>query len=206
MEWLLRKNGIDVPSDFSTSFMQFKANGNSGKKYLLDVLKLNNAVAERINSEWIKNIENDNLLVFDCLYSDAISTLDRIRDKGDIISFLTARNNEKGLLEELSRLGLKEYSIDTVVIVPGASKAEAIKAFLCMKNPDDCIERGEGVENSVKTVVVGDTEADYSAAVEADIGCYILNRGFRSKDYWNNLNVTSHENLLELLDLNDSDS
>ena len=46
--------------------------------------------------------------------------------------------------------------------------------------------------------MIGDTEIDYKAAIETGCNYYLLNRGFRNEDYWNELGIRSYKDLSEL--------
>lgn len=172
----LRKHGIRVGADFAYSYMKFKADGHNGKRYLTDVLNIEESVANDIQNEWILHIEDEVWLQFDELYDDVVSTLRKI--SGDIL-FLTIRNNKDSLIQELMRLGLSGYKV--IVLPHHEKKSEVLKQFT-----EDCI-------------MVGDTEIDYYAAMEAGCNFYILSRGFRSNKYWEKQSVISHENLSQLL-------
>lgn len=178
MQKLLREHSIEVDQDFKSDFMRYKRNGNSGLKYLTAVMGLNKGLALMIQDEWIHQIEDDSWLDKDKLYDDAIQTLNGLN--GDII-FLTIRDNRKGLCDELARLGIDKYKL--IVLNNGESKAKELKKI-------------EG-----KCIVVGDTEVDYNAAIEANCNVYILNRGFRSKAFWEKAGIESYKNLLQVFQL-----
>lgn len=172
MRKILSDKGISVASGFDESYMKYKADGNNGKKYLTDVLGINEADAALIQREWVKQIEDESYLLYDKLYDDSISTLNLINDS---IVFLTIRSNESGIRNEIKRLGIDKYPL--IVLSHGMDKADAIKDI------------------NDKVTVIGDTELDYKAAIDTGSDYYILNRGFRSKQYWDQRGVISHSDL-----------
>lgn len=176
MERILKDHGIEVPSDFAKSYMGYKADGNSGKSYLKNILGLTPETADTIQNEWISHIEDEEYLLTDELYPDALKTLSQIKD--DVL-FLTIRENGSGLKNELNRLCIDNYEL-RILQHHGDSKADVLKSL-----SEECI-------------MIGDTEIDYEAALE--IGCryYILNRGFRSAEFWDKRKVESYSDLSEL--------
>ena len=172
MKKLLNNFGVTVPNSFSTDYLSYKSDGHNGKQYLIQVMGINENIADRIHKQWVEHIEDDEWLELDCLYDDAISTLNKIETE---ILLLTIRNNRDGVLRETARLGLNRYNLK--IIVHGENKADVLKRL------------------SDKCVMVGDTEVDYSAAIEASTEYYILNRGFRSRKYWQKKSVQSYDDL-----------
>lgn len=173
---LLHQYGFDTGEEFADEFMRYKRRGNSGYRYLTDVLKISQQCAEEISSEWVKHIEDEKWLIFDTLYDDTIPTLKKIEGR---ILFLTIRNNKESLMSELKARGIAIYPIK--VLSTGQDKAEILKMI------------------SDEKIMVGDTEIDYRAAVESDCPYYMLNRGFRSKEYWDKQGVASFDGLRYLL-------
>lgn len=176
MKRLLVKEGIEIVSNFSKEFLGFKSDGHTGIEYLTNVLGLPKNKAKSIQDEWVDHIEDDSLLELDILYQDALPVLSKINEE---ILFLTVRENKEGLETELGRLGLSKYN--TEIIRHGESKATVLKRL------DECI-------------MIGDTEIDYQASIDKGCKSFILNRGFRSKKYWDSKNVLSHSSLLKLIE------
>lgn len=172
MKKILKKHNIKLLNNFAQSYMEYKADGSSGLTYLNEVMGLSHKVAKEIQSEWTEQIENDEWLKYDTLYDDAIPTIRRL--KGDI-RFLTIRENVQGLKNELNRFALSNF--ETIILSHKERKSNALK-----KMDKECI-------------MIGDTEIDLYAA--NDLGCayYILNRGFRSKRYWDAHGVKSYADL-----------
>lgn len=176
MKKILISQNFMVDITFSDGYLKYKQDGFSGESYLINKMNIDLTLAKEIQSEWVQHIEDEALLQTDCLYDDALITLNKI--KGDIL-LCTIRSNKKGLLRELKCLGLDMYPLKVISIAE--KKSEIIK-----KINDECI-------------MIGDTEIDYQAAIEAGCSYYILNRGFRSKKYWDSRNVPSYSDLSELV-------
>ena len=50
-----------------------------------------------------------------------------------------------------------------------------------------------------KIIIIGDTEVEYETALKNNIGYYILNRGFRSKEFLKQkLEIHTYKNLKEV--------
>ena len=180
-----------IPPNFASSFMEYKRDGHNGRAYLTDVLGLNGQLADSISSEWKKNIEDESLLVFDTLYEETISILLSIHETSIRVVYLTVRNNRKCLNEELVRLRIRGYADEVIVLSQGTGKTDEL---IRIRNISDDV------------IVVGDTETDYDAAMAASVRCYILNRGFRSKAYWDRRGVNSDKNLSEIIEKIKKDS
>ncbi len=171
-------------------FMEYKADGHSGKKYLLDLLGLPEDTASQIMESWRQQIEEEQWLEFDTLYQDAPEFLNQLRQKHIMICYLTARQNKKGLLQELERLRIADYADEIQAVSPsgaGEEKKRAVERLLK--------KTGEKV-NSV--CIVGDTENEYHLAEELSLPCCLLNRGFRSKRFWEERGVKSIASLCEI--------
>ncbi len=172
MKLLLEQKEIPVPECFENDYMAYKSAGHSGLMYLKKCLHLDNSTAEALQTEWIRQIEEDPWLDMDTLYNDVKETLARIKDR---ILFLTIRNNADGLYRELKRLGIAQY--ETHVLKHGEKKADILRNL-----EDTCM-------------MIGDTEDDYNAAEETGCRYYMLNRGFRSADYWKQRGIKSYPDL-----------
>ena len=184
MAELLKKKNIVVSESFADDFLRYKADGKSGLNYLVNVIGLTKKESEEINQLWISNIEKDYWLNSDVLFYDAIETCEKCIENGIEIVFVTCRHNQSGTLHQLNALGLTKYAKEIFIIDPlKQDKNTTVKKITATTKID---------------LIVGDTEVDYKAALSIDCLYYILNRGFRSKKYWDKMNVLSYENLSEL--------
>ena len=173
MEKLLRQYCPDKAESFAAAeYMQYKADGHSGKQYLTEILHLDEAKAGEIQKEWQEHIEDEEYLALDRLYDDTIPFLEEQKEKGDTIIYLTARQNRQGLYASLDRLDIRQYASRVIVVDPRNAKAEKIAAA------QELLQAGEDL------ILVGDTENEYAVAQELQLPVYLLNRGFRSKNYW----------------------
>ena len=186
MESLLRENRIELPQSFCKDFLHCKAEGYSGKYYLEYRLGLNDIITNKIINKWTDNIEKDRWLLRDRLYDDALEICESVFRRGNIIYYLSSRQNKAGVINEIKRLKLDSYSVKNIIINPrGKVKKEDILIDI-KKTQSDCL-------------MVGDTEVDYQAAMIAKTHYFILNRGFRNKNYWDKKGVKSFESLCALI-------
>ena len=169
-------------------YMTYKAEGNSGLKYLTEVMGIDMSDAREIQQEWKARIEFSGYLLADELYPDAVSFLNTVFEKGGVI-FLTARKNRTGLDGELKRLGILPYADYTIVADPDDAMSQKEKAVQVIREayPD------------AKLTVIGDTENEYELARKFGLESRIVNCGFRSKDYWEKRGVKTYSSLGEVL-------
>lgn len=186
MSELLQLKGITIPYAFEQDFMSFKADGNSGLRYLTEKLKIDFDTAQNVNNLWIDNIENEKWLIYDELFDDSILTCDYFSNKNDRIIYLSSRHSKENTYTEVARLGIDRYA-DDIIIVNGTNPKDDKCNFL------------KGLNTQSDIIMIGDTEVDYNAAQEACVSYYILNRGFRSRSYWERHNVESYSNFQSLL-------
>jgi len=182
MEKLLQKYCPDKAESFDAAeYMQYKADGHSGKQYLTEILHLDVTKAGEIQKEWQVHIEDEEYLALDRLYDDTIPFLEEQKEKGDTIIYLTARQNRQGLYASLDRLDIRQYASRVIVVDPRNAKAEKIAAA------QELLQAGEDL------ILVGDTENEYAVAQELQMPVYLLNRGFRSRKYWENHGVKENK-------------
>ncbi|WP_243546896.1 HAD family hydrolase [Pseudodesulfovibrio tunisiensis] len=98
---------------------------------------------------------------------------------------VTARTNTKGVLTQIEQLGINEYFSEILITKPGLTAAEnkltALQAF------------------PVKGII-GDTEVDFQAAKGMSLPFFALDRGFRSKSFWEKHSIyRTYSNLLDIL-------
>lgn len=161
------------------SYLAYKRDGYSTKKYLIQICKMPELMAEKCAELWRERIEWWSYLKCDAVYSDSRETLKNLSKEFDLY-LLSARKNEEFLYQQLREVELVTFFQKIYCVSPagaGERKGEVARA----------------VENV--TCVVGDTEVDHAAAVHAGCAFYALNRGFRSKKFWDALNVRSYPNL-----------
>lgn len=183
LRFALNNFSIKTIHFFDEEFLKYKANGFSTKAFCLNVLQLPERVAVAVSEFWIDNIEQENFLILDKLYSDSKNFLNALSNVA-ILYLVTARNNKTGFVGEINRLNIASFFQKMQVVAPFNASHEKRDFFL---------------ENHID-LVVGDSEVDLYAAEGANIASCILNRGFRSKRFWDSHNVHSFNNLSEILE------
>ena len=172
----------------SEEYMNYKAEGNSGLKYLTDVMGIDMSDAREIQQEWKERIEFSGYLLADELYPDAVSFLNTVFEKGGVI-FLTARKNRLGLDGELKRLAILPYADYTIVADPDDAMVQKERAVRVIR---------EAYPNAELTVI-GDTENEYELAEKLGLEGRILNCGFRSAAYWEKRGIKTYSSLNHVL-------
>jgi len=173
-------------TDFNADeYLAYKSDGHSGKEYLKEIMGLTPSSADDIQRAWTEQIEFSAYLNKDRLYEDTIFFLNNIYESAGVV-FLTARRNVDGLKGELRRLCLDAYADYTIVADPFDAVAQKEKAYIALKKmyPD------------ASFTIVGDTENEYEMALKNKIECRLLNRGFRSRKFWNDRKVRSYDDLI----------
>ncbi|MGN0346119.1 MAG: HAD family hydrolase [Lachnospiraceae bacterium] len=186
-------------------FMAYKADGKSGKSYLTEKLCLSLSEAECIMTLWGEKIESEEMLALDRLYPDAIPSLERIVNSGNIVIFLTARQREDLVQKQLQDLQIFSYATEIFVVNPknaAEEKCRVVKELLQRTGTKSALtgqtepEGNTALEKNV--IVVGDTENEWTLANELHLPCYLLSRGFRSKTFWDKKGCIAMEDLCRL--------
>lgn len=167
-------------------YAEYKRAGKSTKEFCMKVLGTNQDMADKISRDWMRQIETDRLLSCDRLYPDTLEFLNYVNGACETLCLLTARKRKRALYHELENLGIRKYFQEIYVVDPVFVKEEKKEVLkrLALNGPG---------------FYVGDTEADYKAASEADFPVWILNRGFRSRDYLKRMQIPSVKDLGVLL-------
>ena len=197
MEMLLKEYVPDVlerKTFLPAAFMQYKADGNSGKKYLLECMGIEEKKADCIMAAWQQQIEEEQWQRLDRLYPDTKKFLERIRQEGADIYYLTARRKKTELFEELERLEIAEYPKEVKVVQPFHAFEEKKNFVRALMASVDAVKE--------QFFVIGDTENEYQLAKELLLPYGILNRGFRSKRFWDQKEIVSYGSLEEICSLN----
>lgn len=181
---ILIKYGKTIPANFEDDYINSKCSGLSTKHYLIKKLGLDEELSQRITVEWVEKIEKEEYLMLDELYDDSIPTLESLFKKNKIY-FLSSRSQPSLLKQELIHLDIMKYADKLLISRPADGASGKAKYIKKLKDENADIE----------ILVIGDTEIDYKAAVSANVKYYILNRGFRNCDYWNNCNVKNYDSL-----------
>jgi len=163
-------------------YLAFKAEGYSTLVYLKQVLGLNDEISRKVARDWVENIEKEEYLKKDTLYHDAVPTLDECIAQGFQLYLVSARRFESNLIQQIEHMGIDSYFCEICCVSPDKAAAEKAKQ----------------IKRIGADLIIGDTEADWKAAIEVNIPYYILNRGFRNQYFWYNKNVQSYDSLLYL--------
>lgn len=185
---LLVKNNIQIPINIEKDYIEFKRQGNSTKDYLRKI-GISTEIANLISKKWVENIENVEFTDMDVLYKDSVHFLEMLHSKYNKIYFLSNRKNKNVLLQTLNRFNISKFASNTVVTTPQSGHKEKTLFLKILKE-----------QSNEDIVMIGDTEVDYNAACEVDSSYYLLNRGFRSKEFWNIKNVKSYDSLDSILE------
>jgi len=162
-------------------YMSYKRTGRSTKDYLVSKgLDIN--ITSEICKKWVKNIENIKLLKLDKLYKDSKEFLEKYYRKYNLI-LITGRLNRKNTKEQINSLDISKFFKKIEIVKPTKDVSEK-KIKLTQKYK--CF------------AIIGDTETEKKVSDSLKIKFYPINRGFRSKKYWSNLNVFSYSSLKKI--------
>lgn len=175
MDTVLKEFGISLDTD---DLLSFKSEGLNNIDWLLSK-GINKEVAARIQSRWIELVENAEYLAKDVLIDGVKDRLFSLSKRNELF-LITARSNEKNANEQIERLGLTQYFTQIKIVRPGSESTRTKSSFL--------------IDNRID-MMVGDTETDYHAAINAHCEYYLLNSGFRSEVFWKSLGVNSYQDL-----------
>lgn len=169
MDYVLSERNISLDT---SDLVSYKSAGENNLSWLQHK-GVEKGLAREINDRWIELIEQEKFLVEDDLYPDAKEILDTLSKDNSLI-LLTARNNREGVMKQIERLGIKQY-FDEICVVETSKQTPLLKSkILSEKNINE---------------FHGDTESDMEAAFHSGCQFYATTRGFRSINFWNNLNV-----------------
>ncbi|KMW24248.1 HAD family hydrolase [Enterocloster citroniae] len=160
-------------------YLEYKADGYSTAAFLKEKLGFSNWQSEEVSRMWISHIEDLDYLRTDQLYYDAIPTLYACLEHADILYLCSARQKEQHLMYQINQLELSNVFCEVFCASP-ATAVDEKEYFINRVQPD---------------LVVGDSEVDFSAAKRSGVRSYILNRGFRSKAYWDKHKVKTYHSL-----------
>ena len=165
-------------------FATHKCNGESTKSICINCGYTDDE-SNMISDYWKDHIEDIKYLKQDNCYSDTHIFLEEISNYYKVIVLTARRNNY--VIEQIKSFSIAKF-IDLIHLVDPKYAFDEKKDFIIR----------EGYEHAF---CVGDTEHEYKIQQEVEIDTYILNRGFRSKNYWERRNVQSYDSLLSILPL-----
>lgn len=176
---LFRAQGLAWPAA-APDYLAYKADGHSTRAWLLEA-GLTEEQAADLAARWQERIETPPYLALDRAYPDAIPFLQAVRRQGNAVVLISARQDADALRQTLERCGLLPLVAELLVVLPVHAADEKAARLRGKINPGD--------------VMVGDTEADINAARQLELPCYLLDRGFRSRRYWQRQGIESYGSL-----------
>ena len=176
---ILDDRKVFYPSNIGEEYLEYKRDGNTTFQYLKNKLHLDDCAAKAISREWVNHIEDWKWISLDILYPDSIPFL-RNAVNNNTIFYLSCRRSKDSLLKEIEELHIAEYAQKVYVISPEEGY-----------NGKKAIIKRIANEYSDRICVFGDTEIDEKAAKGENCEVYLLNRGFRSKKYWESQSILS---------------
>lgn len=165
---LMEARGLPWPAAVP-DYMHYKADGHSTKAWLT-LAGLAPAVCEELAAAWSESIEKPEYLAMDMAYPDTLPFLHRLREKGCDCVLISARQSADALRATLTRCGILPLVTELLVVPPVQAdrrKAELLRPRIA---PGDAM--------------LGDTEVDKNCAEALGLPWAVLDRGFRSKAYW----------------------
>ncbi len=177
LETIIKNQKIDINVK---DYLESKRLGISTKEYL-SKKGINPLLVDEINKDWIKNIENPEMLKYDFLYKDTLPFLINTSKKNDLI-LVTARSNKKNTLNQIKKLKMEKFFKKIYVIKPDKNIPDKIK----IAKKHNCF------------AIIGDTEIEKKISDDLKIKFFCLNRGARSKKFWDNLKIKSLPSLKKI--------
>ncbi len=158
-----------------SNLIQYKRNGKNNVDFMLEE-GIDISTAEEIQDEWIKNIENDEALQNDTLYSHAIELLEKYNNSDRVL--ITARNNEENLKRQLKQLEIEKYFKAIYVVAANKQTSQSKSQIL---------------QEIGAVLYIGDTLSDYNAAKKANIDFIHQDNGFHCSHI-----ISKHKNKEEV--------
>lgn len=174
---------LDLNQNISLQdYLEYKREGFNTESYLIHK-GINTDFAKIISKKWMQLIEKESYLNLDNLYFDSLPFLEKSFTDFDLI-LITARNNSAMAFSQIKKLGINKYFKYIFVVNNGAKSSASKVDILRTYNP---------------LVIIGDTEVDYETAVSLNIKFHGLNRGFRSKLFWQQKGIdNTYDTLLKI--------
>lgn len=178
---LIDQEKININVD---DYLDRKGNGISTYNYLIEK-GINVVTANHIVKLWVENIEKKEFLKYDKIYSTSEIFFNRIVEFGGRLSLITARANKDNVYHQLESMNISNVFENIFIIDP----SRAIKG------------KQEILENFNIDVMIGDSEVDYFAAINAGVKFLRIKSIFRNDEFFKKLarkEVQSYNNLMDL--------
>lgn len=178
---VLRDAGINTALKNLEDFVPYKRNGKTTKAYIQEKnLASDQDQIEVINHNWIDRIEHSSYLKLDNLFEDTMGNLSLLQNIAELF-LVTARYNKEGVMRQILNTGIEKYFSGIFVVDPGGKSSN---------------EKASATINLGILFIVGDTEADFEWSQMSDGSSFFaLNRGFRSRNWWDAKGVRSWNSL-----------
>lgn len=180
---LMQEAGLAWP-DRAPDYLAYKADGHNTLAWLREA-GFAEEPARRLAEGWRQRIEQPGYLRTDRPYPDAAAFLRAVRHLPADVVLLSARQDAEALRDTLQRCGLLPLVQELIVVPPQGAARHKAEILRSRVQPGD--------------VMVGDTEADLEAARQAGLPCLVLDRGFRSRRYWQQQGQDSYADLEAVL-------
>lgn len=164
---------------------ELKRNGFNTENALIE---MGYSEAKRIHERWVQTIEDFCYCSLDKPFKDSLPSLRYLKiNYGSDNVILTARKSAYKVSQLINTYGFAKY-LDEVIVV----------------NPSDAIQEKEGYLKKINPLIyIGDSETDYLAAVNSNVGFIAMSRGQRSHQFLTNFGQMQIEENLQFLFSND---
>ena len=174
---LLSRRGLP-PAD--EGYLAFKREGRNTRAYLEAKGIGDPEIREEICRDWAARIEEERYLLSDRWILPRCREVEALRGAGHRIVILSARQNRAWIESRVSSRFPWLQKADIRIVSPlraGAEKGRALRELA-----------GDG-----PGILIGDTEADWAACQGTRVHPWMLDTGFRSRDFWRRQGIPSHD-------------
>lgn len=172
--------GIKVDLEY---FWLLKRNGLNTYQSLI-TQGVESSLVEKINRDWCFFIENIEWLFFDSLLPGVNEFLINAKNNGIKLHLVSARNSPINAYFQLRQLNIEQF-FETITFVSSIRKESKQDVF---------------IERKIE-IYVGDTEYDFNESLNANIQCYLVSSGMRSKEYLNKYSFNVFDNVMNIFEI-----
>lgn len=119
---------------------------------------------EEFEKIWMCNIEEERYLSMDKNFDDTIEVLSKLKNAGDEIFLLTARQYKDGLLKELTRLGIIDF-FDCIMTTEGKCSKEDVLHKYSLNINELLIQNNIFISDMGKDIALGNKFGFYTIAI-----------------------------------------
>lgn len=165
-------------------YWNIKRQGVSQKQLLMKYFNYPESECEIFHNKWMNNIENDDLLLFDKPFNDAIEILTNVFDNNDLF-VVTARQKKENTRSQLKKLQIDKFFQDILIT------EQKINKYLIIKNNVFNINSND--------IIIGDTKEDIETGIKLGIKKFAVTTGMLSYERLKTYNPDKiYKNLTEL--------